>query len=293
MSSFFGGGGAADLASPSAIGSTTPNTGAFTTLSFAPPANTIGLSSSSYSLTGSNAQSLVSLSGTWNTTGTPVGILLNLTDTASNASSSLVDLQIGGTSRFKISKNGMIIARESTTASQATIAADTGGNYGIGYSNGGFFFRANGTIIGGFGLHGGTSILSMALGASHYIGWQSGTWAGNTSPDLRLFRDAANTLAQRNSTNAQTFRLYRTYTDASNYERLALSSTGTTRFSILAEKAGTGADRQIEISFYTSASDPTSTDITDGCTGVWKNSGTGTIKVWANDGGTMKSVALA
>jgi hypothetical protein len=30
----------------------------------------------------------------------------------------------------------------------------------------------------------------------------------------------ANTLAQRNGTNAQTFRVYNTYTDASNYERL-------------------------------------------------------------------------
>ena len=40
---FFGGGGASvDLASPSAIGNTTPNTGAFTTLSFAPANNTTG-----------------------------------------------------------------------------------------------------------------------------------------------------------------------------------------------------------------------------------------------------------
>ena len=58
---FFGGGGGAsvDLASPSAIGSTTPNTGAFTTLSFAPANNTTGFSNTGNSLTGSNAQSLI------------------------------------------------------------------------------------------------------------------------------------------------------------------------------------------------------------------------------------------
>ena len=73
---FFGGGGGAavDLASPSAIGSTTPNTGAFTTLSFAPANNSTGFSNTGNSLTGSNAQSLISLAQTWNTTGTPTAI---------------------------------------------------------------------------------------------------------------------------------------------------------------------------------------------------------------------------
>jgi hypothetical protein len=40
---------------------------------------------------------------------------------------------------------------------------------------------------------------------------------------LVVTRDAANTLAQRNGTNAQTFRCYGTFTDASNYVRAALS----------------------------------------------------------------------
>ena len=54
---FFGG---VNLASPPAIGNTTPNTGAFTTLSFAPANNTTGFSNTGNSLTGSNAQSLIS-----------------------------------------------------------------------------------------------------------------------------------------------------------------------------------------------------------------------------------------
>ena len=123
--------------------------------------------------------------------------------------------------------------------------------------------------------------------------WSNNINTAEATSDLLLRRDAAGVLAQYNGTNAQTFRLYRTYTDSSNYERLSLICTRTTRFAIAAENAGTGAARSLEISFYTSASDPASTDITDGCFSVWKNSGTGTIKLWANDGGTMKSVALA
>jgi len=118
-------------------------------------------------------------------------------------------------------------------------------------------------------------------------------FANNAQTSSILFSvESTNTFAQRNSTNAQTFRLYRTFTDASNYERLSLISTRTTRFAIAAENAGTGSARSLEISFYTSASDPTSTDITSGCFSVWKNSGTGIVKLWANDGGTMKSIAL-
>jgi len=62
--------------------------------------------------------------------------------------------------------------------------------------------------------------------------------AGN---DVRLYRDAAQSLAQRNGTNAQTYRLYNTYTDASNFERTSLTrdSSGLV---IDAQKGGTGAD---------------------------------------------------
>ena len=67
--------------------------------------------------------------------------------------------------------------------------------------------------------------------------------------DLTLYRDAANTLAQRNSTNAQTFRLYNTYTDASNYERLGLTWSGNS-VTIGTEYAGTGATRNLSFNGY-------------------------------------------
>jgi hypothetical protein len=267
---FFGGGASVDLASPTAIGSTTPNTGAFTTLSATPPANTTAFTSSGYSITGSGSTNLLDITGTWNTTGTPRAINVNITNTASNFDARLIDLRVGGTSRFFVQVGGTVRVGGGYLEVPIGISNDAGGNTVSGITNG---FVSMTNIAG--------------------IRWASGTnWL--TSHDLFLVRDGgAGILAQRNSTNAQTFRLYRTYTDASNYERLGFIATRTTRFAIAAENAGTGAARSLEISFYTSASDPTSTDITDGCFSVWKNSGTGTIKLWANDGGTMKSVALA
>ena len=53
-----------------------------------------------------------------------------------------------------------------------------------------------------------------------------------------LGSDEANELAQRNGTNAQTFRLYRTYTSASSYQRLTLSTT-TDAFNFTAESTST------------------------------------------------------
>jgi hypothetical protein len=62
--------------------------------------------------------------------------------------------------------------------------------------------------------------------------------------DVVLNRDAANTLALRNGTSAQVFHLYSTYTDASNYERLRLVSSGTS-FSVFTEALGTGTNRPL------------------------------------------------
>lgn len=62
------------------------------------------------------------------------------------------------------------------------------------------------------------------------------------SSDVVLLREAAQVLAQRNGVNAQTFRGYGTFTDASNYERWALSATGGTGITLAAETAGTGGD---------------------------------------------------
>ncbi len=75
------------------------------------------------------------------------------------------------------------------------------------------------------------------------IGWNSAAdFLGNS--DVRLFRDAANTLALRNGANAQGFNIYNTYTDASNYELGRLLWSGNSLL-IQTLSAGTGSVRSI------------------------------------------------
>lgn len=57
-------------------------------------------------LTGATATSALDISQTWNTTGTPTAIKLNITDTASNSNSRLLDIQVGSASKFIFAKNG-------------------------------------------------------------------------------------------------------------------------------------------------------------------------------------------
>lgn len=178
-------------------------------------ANAEAVVSTGYSLTGSNAQSLVDLSGTWNTTGTPTAIKLNVTDTASNAASKLLDLQVGGTSKVYITKGGRLNVNELNS-----------------FDGDIMLYRANsscgriGASVAGF---------SQAIGLSN---------SNPSVPDVYLYRDAANTLALRNSTNAQAFNVYNTYTDASNYERCGMRWSGND-FIIGSQAGGTGLNRQI------------------------------------------------
>jgi len=74
-------------------------------------------------------------------------------------------------------------------------------------------------------------------GATQSFGWS----------DAPILRDAANILAQRNGTNAQTFRLYNTFTDASNYER-GFMRWSSNVLEIGTEAGGTGTVRQLRLS---------------------------------------------
>lgn len=74
------------------------------------------------------------------------------------------------------------------------------------------------------------------------FGWSSTAGATSGTFDTQLYRDAADTTAQRRAANAQTHRLYGTFTDASNYERMALTTTTGTGVAVVAETAGTGGD---------------------------------------------------
>jgi hypothetical protein len=66
------------------------------------------IASTGHSLTGANAQNMVDLAGTWNTTGVPTAIKLNITNTASGVGSKLLDLQVGGSSKFNVDTDGYL-----------------------------------------------------------------------------------------------------------------------------------------------------------------------------------------
>lgn len=77
-----------------------------------PAANTAALISTGYSLTGSNAQSLLDLSGTLNTTGSPDVMALRVTDTARGASTKLFNIYGGAsgtTSYFSVDRLGGVV----------------------------------------------------------------------------------------------------------------------------------------------------------------------------------------
>jgi hypothetical protein len=106
---------------------------------------------------------------------------------------------------------------------------------------------AVGGVAQGVVNNGGTfSVNGLAVSSTGFLGFLSSTSIGVAGFDVTLVRDAADTLALRRSTNAQTFRVYNTYTDASNYER-GVFAWVSNDLTIGTEQAGTGAARAVNI----------------------------------------------
>ena len=77
------------------------------------PAARLDIADTTLAGSGSLAGSILNLAQTWNTTGAPTAIKLNVTNTASGAASNLLDLQVNSVSRFKIDKAGAITVSNS------------------------------------------------------------------------------------------------------------------------------------------------------------------------------------
>jgi hypothetical protein len=179
------------------------------------------------------------LTTTWNNVSTTfTGIKLNVTDTASAAASKLLDLQVGGVSKISASKGGEVRLSAGTSTNVSLGAVGT--NSGILFRTATLFEASNGT----------NTFISAQTPAITISSTMSFSWSAGfpdiSSGDLSLFRDAANTLAQRFGVNAQTFRLYNTFTDASNYERGKFEWASNV-LQIGSEKAGTGSARNVAI----------------------------------------------
>ena len=151
----------------------------------------------------------------WSTSGTGLGV-----NAASGFAGNLLDLQVNGTSQARISNTGFVISQGSLAGSPGTSNWDV-------------------AIGPGYGV---------TLRDTQRLAWASGL--ATLTADLSLLRDAANTLAQRSGTAAQTYRLYNTFTDASNYERGFLRWSSNV-FEVGPEAAGTGTARPMSITAAT------------------------------------------
>lgn len=144
---------------------------------------TEAVGSSALTLTGANQTSsfpVIDATQTWKNAGTTfAGIKLNITNTASNAASLLMDLQVGGTSLFNIRVDGQLGLADKPLifgATTAQINRVTGQTFGFGST----------TVAGAAA---GTVGLLAASNAS--IGFSSATNLTTTTFDTILTRKAA------------------------------------------------------------------------------------------------------
>lgn len=170
---------------------------------------------------------------TWNNAAvTFTGWRFNVTDTASNAASLLMDLQVGGGSRFSVTKSGTVnINLPATNTSALNVTAGGGG---VIASFNQVAIQSTGSSV----TFGTTNFGPFTIGS---IGTGQTVIAGSTNNPIVL-APLFNITEQRNGTNAQTFRVYNTFTDASNYERLSVDWTSNVAY-IRPQNAGTGSAR--------------------------------------------------
>jgi len=204
-----------DFAAPPAIGSTTRNTIAATTLN----ANNGTITASA---------PVLDLSQTWNNAAvTFTGLRFNVTNTASAAASLLADFQVGGTSIVNIGRDGFIGSANAGINVRAT-----------GSLNRLSFFSQGATRL----LHNNSILLNESDGG---YGWVTSGAPTSLGFDTGIFRGGAGIIEQRNGANAQAYRLYNTFTDASNYER-GFMRWSSNVLQIGTEKGGTGSARALE-----------------------------------------------
>lgn len=168
---------------------------------------------------------IFNMADTWNNGATTFdAIKMDVTDTASNAASRLLWLGVGGSAKATIDKTGgVVIAGAFQLAAASPITFGT--SRGIVRSNG-----ANNIVLQG---NAGSSAQLVAFDSGGIL------TLGPSTAFVAVTPETTNILAQRNGANAQTSRLYFSYTNASNYTRMAFK-TATGIHTIETESAGTG-----------------------------------------------------
>lgn len=199
--------------------------------------------------TGNAAGAALALfSGTWNNAASDTGVKIAITDTSS-AAGSLPFQVLGGaagtTNLFYVDKNGTGLFGLGAAISAAGAFQWLGRSLMYSPSDGVVRFTNNAGTSGGTLQLGGEADSSLSRISAGVIGVGTGA-AGSVAGTLQLtaLMGVSNVLEQRNSTNAQTFRVYNTFTDASNYERLSMAWESNV-FVIKPAGAGTGSDARV------------------------------------------------
>lgn len=140
------------------------------------------------------------------------------TGTAQNAL--VTALTIDSTKLATFAGNLAIGGTTISATAQLTLSPAAGSNINLSSSTGGVI----------------TTSGDIQAGSGFALGWSDALWK----------RDAANIIAQRNGTTAQFYKIYNTFTDASNYERLEIGAVGNV-FYVACAKGGTGTNRNLSL----------------------------------------------
>ena len=229
------------FAAPPAIGNTTPaaisgTTGTFTTLTATPT------SGSALTLTGGTVTAsapLISATQTWNDNAvTFTGLAATITNTASATGSLVARFTVGSTNVFEVDARGFTKVRKVSTSTEFVPVFEVlRGTTSV------VRLRDDGDVnANSFGITGAGNVIINTSGvgvlSTGRFGFSDSAFGGGTDTDLR--RDAADTLAQRRGTNAQTFRIYNTFTSTTNFERLNIIAQSAGSVIIGTEKGSAG-----------------------------------------------------
>jgi hypothetical protein len=198
----------------------------------------------------------VTISQTWNDAAVAfTAFKVNATSTNSASGSLLLDLQVGGVSQVSVRKDGTLVIPNGgfirTNGAQPYNGIRIGGGN---FNEAALAVEWVNTASISFSVgRAGSGSSWLAVNSTASIGWGSGQDITTGVPllDTILVRDgAANTLALRNSTAAQTFNVYGTYTSGTVYERLTLSAPSAAN-AIIGTNKGSGGGTARGLEFQT------------------------------------------
>ena len=199
------------------------------------------------------------VSTSWSTAGTGLGL-----DAPSGFSGNLLDLQVGGSRQFSVNNAGVVNANTFSLAYGGISSSFEGNSRPL------FISHATGTRIAVYNDR--VQLLTeVAVGAD----------------DLRIARDAADTLAQRRGTNAQAFRIYNTFTSATNFERAKIEWAN--NILRIGTEKGTGGGTARDMELQTDGTTRITLKANGAIifTGLPTTNPAVTGQLW-NDGGTLK-----